>query len=379
MEGSKDLIEQLNKLHLAEKSAVEIGKKEPDYVLDFAVQERDEDPLVASVCSNFSISLMLRSRLTVQGQLRGHTSTVTGVTFGKTNENLVYSCSKDKSVLCWDVRTSQKTTKLKNPPNVSSSFLALDISSSDNLLCASTEKDDDAFVLFWDMRKNAVLGCYNECHDDDITQVKFQPSSDKNLASGSADGLVCTFDLSENSEDDALQTTSNALSDVARIGWCGEDNNCVYCVTTDNMFYIWDGLEGDEYCAIDDLQKLFGESPCPVDYLVDCIPELTDKDSAVLVGGTQGGTVQLVSSSPRSPQVISSLTDGHSALVRCSHWDKRTNTLLTGGEDSLLCLWSADPNLSFGGKTPLSSNPKMKGKASVGDGGKPYSKGRRSK
>ncbi|XP_005095487.1 WD repeat-containing protein 89 [Aplysia californica] len=383
MENVSELLQQLNQLHLAEKSAVQIHKAEPDYVLDFAVQSSEPDPLVAAVCSNFNIRLMLRSRLTTKTSLCGHKSTVTGVTFGKTDPNVAFSCSKDKSVRCWDVRTNSETQILKTPPNVQGDFLSVDVSHSDHLLCAGTEKiSDDAFLLFWDLRKRAVLGCYNECHDDDITQVSFKPGSDQYLASGSSDGLVCTFDLSETSEEDALQVTSNASSDVARVGWCGEDDSCVYCVTSDNMFYVWDALEGDELSAIEDLQSVLGEAS-PVQYLVDCIPELTavtDKSSALTVGGTHSGDVQLISHSSSGSHISATLSGGHSATIRCSHWDNKSKTLLTGAEDSLLCLWSMDADASFSANTKEKAANKMRGKASVtGDGRKPYNKGRKKK
>ena len=35
-----DVLQQLEQLHLTQKTAVQITKAEPDYVLDFAVQSR---------------------------------------------------------------------------------------------------------------------------------------------------------------------------------------------------------------------------------------------------------------------------------------------------------------------------------------------------
>jgi len=373
-----DVLQQLEQLHLTQKTAVQITKAEPDYVLDFAVQSRS-DPLVAAACSNFNIRVLLQSRLTAKGILEGHENTITGICFGKTDEDRIYSCSADKSVRCWDARTNKETQVLEAPPNVKAEYLTVDVSHSDRLICAGTEKlNDEAYLLFWDLRKNAILGCYNECHDDDITQVRFQPGSDQNLASGSADGLVCTFDLSETSEDDALLTTSNAQSDVVRVGWCGEDNGCVYCLTSDNMFYVWEAKEGDELISIQDIQSLLGESTS-VQYLVDCIPEVSatgdEKSSAVLIGGSHNGDIQLISHSTSGSRVSTTLTGGHSATVRCSHWDHKSKTLLTGAEDSLLCLWSTDPDTSFSTETKTSN--KMKKRSSGGAGDKPYSKGRK--
>ena len=62
-------------------------------------------------------------------------------------------------------------------------------------------------------------------------QLSFQPGSDKMLASGSSDGLVCTFDLTETCEDDSLQTTCNAESDVVCNSLCFSfvDLTPLYC------------------------------------------------------------------------------------------------------------------------------------------------------
>ncbi|CAG5130260.1 unnamed protein product, partial [Candidula unifasciata] len=240
------LLKALENLHLADKSAVQISNPEEDYVLDLAVQNGSDDPLLAAVCSNFTVQLMSRNRLTHISTISGHVDTITKVHFGKTDCNLVYTSSKDKTARCWDIRVSntKEVQLFKAPSAVEAELLSLDISHSDRLLCAGTEQaGTDSYLLFWDTRQNSLLGCYNECHQDDVTQVCFQPGSDRYLASGSADGLVCTFDLTETEEDDALQITSNAGSDVARVGWCGSNNNCVYAVTSDNVFHVWDALE----------------------------------------------------------------------------------------------------------------------------------------
>lgn len=51
-------------------------------------------------------------------------------------------------------------------------FSCFDISSNERVLTAGTELfDGDAFLLFWDIRNNELLGGYWESHTDDITQV----------------------------------------------------------------------------------------------------------------------------------------------------------------------------------------------------------------
>ncbi|CAL1536514.1 unnamed protein product [Lymnaea stagnalis] len=372
----ENIISIMRQLQLTDKSAIQLNKSDPDYIIDLSYQESNNDPLIAAACSNFTIRLMSRTRLTPVSTIKGHKDTITKVQFGKTDDHLVFSCSRDKSIRCWDTRTSpvKEAQTYKTPPSVKADILSLDVSSSDRLLCAGTEMvSNDSYLLFWDCRQTNVLGCYGDCHQDDITQVSFQPGSDRFLASGSADGLLCTFDLQETSEDDALQITCNAMSDVSRVGWCGKDRQqCVYCVTSDHSVHVWEALQGETYCTVSDLTN----SPkMPSDYIIDCIPELSaidDKHSVVVLTGTHSGLLRLMSCSDEGAHQLTDLKNGHTATVRCSHWDSKTKTLLTGGEDSLVCLWSSEGSTKVL-VTQTKSSGKIKSKQ-ADDDKKPYSK-----
>ncbi|CAG5130259.1 unnamed protein product, partial [Candidula unifasciata] len=122
-----------------------------------------------------------------------------------------------------------------------------------------------------------------------------------------------------------------------------------------------------------------------VDYIVDCIPELTannDRSSAVLLLGTHSGSLQLRLCPDQSADThtLASLEGGHTTTIRCSVWDPKTHTLLTGGEDSLVCLWSADPSVQFLARSnKTDSAVKMKNKVSISEHTKkPYSKKQKS-
>ena len=49
--------------------------------------------------------------------------------------------------------------------------------------------------------------------------MRFHPESAGALASGSTDGYVNVFDVTQTSEDDALQATLNTESSVSSIAW----------------------------------------------------------------------------------------------------------------------------------------------------------------
>jgi hypothetical protein len=64
------------------------------------------------------------------------------------------------------------------------------------------------------------------------------------------DGLACLFDISETDEDEALSYTWNTCSTVAKLGWCGENFNNVYCTTHIDTFHVWDSIEVNIFKAL---------------------------------------------------------------------------------------------------------------------------------
>lgn len=103
---------------------------------------------------------------------------------------------------------------------------SFDISYDDKLLAAGTEHvGGDAFILFWDVRynnsktatmTNNLLGGYWESHVDDVTSLSFHNEKQDCLSSGSTDGLINIYDLTQTSEDDALTFSLNTDSSVVR-------------------------------------------------------------------------------------------------------------------------------------------------------------------
>ncbi|XP_052815464.1 WD repeat-containing protein 89-like [Mya arenaria] len=363
-----EAMNRLQNLCLSETSAASLAKVEEDYVLDIASQRsgNPEDRLLAATSSNFTIRLMSRNSLANYGAIKGHTEVITGICWGNTEPNLLYSCSLDKTVRCWDCRTklSKEVQKYKGSDETNSLFSCLDVNATDELLIAGLEadKDGNAFILFWDRRNSELMGAYSESHQDDITQVTFHPTKPNQLATGSTDGLVCVFDLSEDSEDDALSYTFNTCSTVARVGWCGAGRDHVYCTTHVDGVHVWDSVEGDlvgEWTNIKEELKEDGG----VDYVVDCFPG--DDNQLYTLTGTNSGSLQIAELGTDQPvKRVCCLSGGHKAVVRCANWDNQMSTLVTGGEDSLLCSWSSTPAVSSPSKHS-SSKAKIKDRRST--------------
>lgn len=71
--------------------------------------------------------------------------------------------------------------------------------------------------FFRDLRTSKLVGGYWESHNGDVTQVAFHDQHPTTIATGSTDGLINIFDISQNDEDDALLTTLNTESSVVSI------------------------------------------------------------------------------------------------------------------------------------------------------------------
>ena len=58
--------------------------------------------------------------------------------------------------------------------------------------------------MFWDVASGSMMGGYWESHKDDVTSVRFHPDKKDVMASGSTDGQINLFDISQPEEDEAL-------------------------------------------------------------------------------------------------------------------------------------------------------------------------------
>ncbi|XP_064599360.1 WD repeat-containing protein 89-like [Liolophura sinensis] len=114
---------------------------------------------------------------------------------------------------------------------------------------------------------------------------------------------------------------------------------------------------------------------CEVEYVVDCIRDYTSSSNPVLLTGTHSGALHLLkvdnSAEDLNLHLVTSLADGHTTTVRCQQWDAQRETLLTGAEDSLLCLWSPPGSpVKTGPINPCKIRAKLK--SSKSKKGKPY-------
>ncbi|CAN3361101.1 hypothetical protein DICA3_F05732 [Diutina catenulata] len=119
------------------------------------------------------------------------------------NDHTIGSCSTD-GVKIWDLRTAQPTYHFESPNGAT--VHAVGAGSDGHLVGAGAELVGvDAAVYFWDLRKpNLVYREYVDSHHDDITDLKFHPTLTNYVMTGSTDGCVNVFDITEADEDESL-------------------------------------------------------------------------------------------------------------------------------------------------------------------------------
>ncbi|KAL8945476.1 MAG: hypothetical protein Q9211_000014 [Gyalolechia sp. 1 TL-2023] len=97
---------------------------------------------------------------------------------------------------------------------------------------------------------------YVECHNDDVTDLSFHPSSPSFLLSGSTDGLLNLYDTTIADEDEALTQVFNHGSSIAHADFLSDDE--IFALSHDEVFSIYDTrdyLSGDEH----DFTHAFGD------------------------------------------------------------------------------------------------------------------------
>ncbi|XP_033115722.1 WD repeat-containing protein 89-like isoform X2 [Anneissia japonica] len=340
------------------------------YLVEIDGQSRSNsrgEPLVAIVGTDMSLNLFSRDTFSAYRKFTGHERSITGVRFSPRNPNVLYSCSMDGTIRGWDTRIKSNKAQQIFTGYEGNVFTSFDVNCSDSIICAGTEKiGEDAYLMFWDCRSTNILGAYKESHSDDITrqnnfsikQVKFHPTKANSLATGSTDGLVCVFDICEKSEDDALVTTLNSESSVSHIGWCGTNSEYLYCLTHTETLLIWDAVESNILTRFDDVRESVSSDQCSIDYLVDCFYHSSLK-TLIVLAGNHSGEQTLLTIGKDKLHPVHRLSGGHSATVRCLHWNDQTGSLVTGGEDAIISLWQQQDNIRENPKKKLMEERKV--------------------
>ncbi|KAG2442663.1 hypothetical protein HXX76_002746 [Chlamydomonas incerta] len=354
---------------------VDFNFNDPCYV--FRAVPNPASGLVAASVSNQTIKLYQPNgpQLSLVGELRGHTGTITDISFcASSSPSLLLSSSADGTVVAWDTRTGQPAERYEVRGQEVFSF-----SSLGHMLAAGSTGE----VVFWDRRQGSgskALAKLDDTHMEDVTQVRFHASG--RVLSGSTDGLIAVHDVSKSfDDDDVFQAAININNSVEEFGMYGGDGGRLWIRTGTESVHLWEWLRAtDEGVPGGDMQFAdFAEArntasqACAasaaasllpqVDYLVGCHYDAASSQLFLLAGHNDGPVAfvpVLEQAGPQGNMLAAAmacpgvaLAGGHSSIVRsvqCVGDGSSGVFAVTGGEDALVCMWTLDPALAAAGE-----------------------------
>ncbi|KAJ1972086.1 hypothetical protein H4R34_005529, partial [Dimargaris verticillata] len=332
---------------------------------------------LAVSASDHQIQLFDPVSLTAVQRIGFHTDTIHHIGPITAQPHLFLSASADGSAALWDLRLAGLAPKSLTPvqtfraPNQNKTELyCADINSAGMVLAVGTQMaGSEAYIHLWDLRQSPAgaainsnhgfansasspLMTYAESHSDDITQVRFHPTHEHTLLSGSEDGLLCLFDLTQADEEDALIAAGNTCSTVNRLGWFGPQAEYVYALSPLQSFSLWsidnDGMDAiHQWTNIRNLSQPLGQTQAVVEFGINChYNPITQR--LFLATGSNSGQLQIFHVGINSIDLCQVLQGGHRELVRSVAWSPSQQALISGGEDARLCLWQDTPALVAG-------------------------------
>ncbi|MCD9639950.1 WD repeat-containing protein gts1 [Datura stramonium] len=320
-----------------------------DYVFQI-VPKNDWTSMAVSLSTN---AIKLYSLATGQyiGECNGHSSTINQISFsGPSSPHVLHSCSSDGTLRAWDTRSFQQVSSISAGP--SQGIFSFSFGGANhNMLAAGCNSQ----ILFWDWRTKRQVACLEESHMEDVTQVHFIPGYDDRLISASVDGLMCLFDTGGDiNDDDQLVSVLNVGTSIGKVGFLGEKNQKLWCLTHIETLSVWDWKDERTEASFEDARSLASKSWTAdnVDYFVDCHYSV-EEDRLWVIGGTNGGSLGYFPVSYKETRAIGPpeavLCGGHEGIIRSvlsgvpgETMDKHSIFGWTGGEDGRLCCWLSD-------------------------------------
>ncbi|KAG5357244.1 putative WD repeat-containing protein [Yarrowia sp. C11] len=265
----------------------------------------------------------------------------------------------DDGVKLWDLR-EQNSDPNKPLLHMKQGSLAGPIVSCDfrdNIVVGGSELvGTDAGICLWDVTKPKADGMpfieFPDVHNDDVTELRFHPTRDNIVVSGSTDGLVNVYDIKETDQDEVVKQVFNHDSSIHCAGFTS--SNRVYVISHMETLSIYEmDFEKDDEVAREPLEfgDVRGKFGC--EYVVDIVP------GYVISGSNNAdtyapGQVQLlpfrnetVTYENEAAGVVT-LNEAHGVeVVRCVYLDAANNAVYTGGEDGYIRLWNV-PGLALG-------------------------------
>jgi len=314
------------------------------------------------------------SGLQFAGELAGHSGRVTDAqaSIPEGEPYLLHTSSADGTVRGWDLRSGTDVETFSAPGAAEVACCC-----SNGPLLAAGARDN---VLIWDRRTRKPAASFTDTHAQDVTQVRFHPAQRGALVSGSDDGLIAVFDTTGGlDEDEGFRAGLNIDTAVAKLGFYGASGQNLWCCSGTETLHLW------EWAAACDDAVAGGNGPLGqannarqqidiggkhADYLIECSYDAATDRLAVAAGNIEGAAAlfpveqlsEMAGGDLRLGNPVATLNGGHTDIVRSMQWLAGPGSMwLTGGEDSRVCLWSANagaPAVSQGGSSDSAARRK---------------------
>ncbi|EQC40183.1 hypothetical protein SDRG_02831 [Saprolegnia diclina VS20] len=321
--------------HFKQDATLQMTREDQDYeyVMDCKTTASKDHVILA--LSDKTLQARSRSTLTCDRVIAAHNASINEVCVSETSPWCVLSGSNDGTMKLWDLRTDQGPAQ---SIRVGSEVWTCSMGCGDTLVVCGT--NDRA--VFYDTRTARKLGEYGESHMDNVTRVRFHPLRRSEVVTASEDGVVCLFDCTIADEDDAIISIINVESAVTQFAFFGHELHNMAFLTGSETLDLWNITTAQRLAHFPQIRDACNALHMPTEYLIDCKYDATS-DQLHLVTGDHAGTVNIATLGESSLTPQAKLVGGHKTAVRCIDWDD--NMLLTGGEDSRLCKWSASSGL----------------------------------
>lgn len=253
----------------------------------------------------------------------------------------LFTVASANSVKLFDVRSNKCVATIHDDNHAP--ILSID-SRHDMLACGTELKGTDAKVHIYDIKKlDLPLRSFIDSHHDDVTDLKFHPSDQNLLLSGSTDGYVNVYDLSQTEEEYALHQVIN-FSSIHSCGWLSSDR--IWTLSHIETFAVHQlNTKSDDQIEPSPLN--FGDirGPWNCDYVVDIYPGF------IATGKLQEeqSNIQII------PFKNENCDMQNTAVIPAAHGteivrdvlipEQNTSILYSGGEDGNLCMWKSEKSL----------------------------------
>ena len=208
--------------------------------LDYVLHLRDnKNGNIAAVTSAKTIkiydaSLCFIAQIAARENSSFHTEIITDACFIPENPNLIATCGEDGNLFISDIRLAGVVAFYQQKYAKS----LYSCCSNGQLIAAGGESTEETGIAFWDLRKNQIVGSFNEVSQEDILSLQFSPSDASKIFSGGEDGIIIEFNLLAGNSDEAFESAINTEQPVAKFGFF-DTSKFIYSISQISTLSIW--------------------------------------------------------------------------------------------------------------------------------------------